>query len=186
MGSCSEAVEELIRAVLSRSKRVAFSLSRSWKSFRHVKKIHRGCFLTNKSVSVKLCSTFWISSLWISNSCNSCLCFLRSSMISTSSWFARPPKVSASSLAARYSCLFSAALCLSFSSDLLNWLCSALRHESWIGKPGKLEFREQTVILMKNSVKDHRKPEPQEHWSLIRFERGVHSQSALALQLWQL
>lgn len=115
-----------------------------------------GLILIDRLMSADLCSTFWISSLWNSTSCSSCLCFLRSSLISTSSWFVRPSRVSASSLAARYSCLFSAALCLSFSRDLLNWPCSALRHESWTGELGKLKFTEIRWKLIKISVKEHK------------------------------
>ena len=94
------------RTVLSKSARAAFSLSTS------------------------CCRSSWCTRA----SCNSCLCFRLSSLISSSSWFARPSWVSASSFAARYSCLFSAALCLSFSRDLLSCVCSALRHEIWASR----------------------------------------------------
>lgn len=133
--------------------------------------LHVTCLTMPSLKSIIKISTCWRCSLCINASCNSCLYFCLMSLISSSSCLTRPSWVSASSFAARYSCLLSAALCLSFSRVLLNWVCSALRHEI-------------CNSLLKNKVSHLYKKLPLKTWFHLRNYRTWASRTLIRDKVW--
>ena len=77
---------------------------------------------------------FSSSPLCSAASCSSFVCLALSSFSSSSSRLACPACNAASSLIARYYCLLSDALRLSFSTDRLSCLCSVLRIVIWVSR----------------------------------------------------